>query len=52
MSEKFGLDWKKYDVQRMTYFNEIMNSEMKRAKIENDKAKLKNQSKPHGKPRG
>lgn len=30
MSEKFGLDWKKYDNERVSYFMEIMAAESKR----------------------
>lgn len=41
MSEKFGLDWKEYDHERMQTFMIIMGLKAERAQREQDKAKTK-----------
>jgi len=46
MSEKFGLDWKEYDHQRMATFKEIMTLQGEKEKRESDEARSKNKS--HG----
>jgi hypothetical protein len=37
MSEKFGLDWKKFDHLRLQYFMEIMRAESKKAERDSKK---------------
>lgn len=44
MSEKFGLDWKKYDYKRMSKFVTIMFAEGEREKERQEKAEGKSQS--------
>lgn len=41
MSEKFGLDWKEYDNQRMQEFIAIMGLDARRERKEHEKAKAK-----------
>lgn len=45
MSEKFGLDWPKYNFSRMTEFMLILHL---RAKIKEDNAKKQSNSTKHG----
>ena len=51
MAEKFGVGWIREDSIRMEYFQQILIAENKRAKIENDKEKLKSHKKTHGRHR-
>lgn len=41
MSEKFGLDWDKYDSKRMRTFVVIMGLDARRERVEREKAKQK-----------